>query len=178
MAKGGPAAPRIMGPLFGLVIIGVLGLIVLGVMKIAPAVKHDWKMIGDMRAKDAATVEAEREAGKTYIDKLQLTLAASTLSKSDGKVNALLTGKITDTGNKDVIKAVAKVKFLPAQGDTPVETRDVVLFNASDLSVTTDRPLVGGETRDISIAVNGVSPDWGGGIAYEITEVRVSVGKE
>jgi len=180
MAKGGPAAPRFLGPLLVLVLLAVLGLVVLAAAKIGSALKHDWKTVSDMRSRDAAQVLTEREAGKGYIDKLALVSTAVAAQRAgDGASGATLSWEIANKGNKDVIKAVAKVKFLPEKGDEAIETRDVILFDASELSVTTDKPLIGGETRTLVTKVADVNPNWPGSrISYEITEVRINVGRE
>lgn len=178
MAKG-QGAPKFIGPVMLLVFMGILGLVVLVVIKVGGNVKHDWQTVTDIRDKDAAAVQSEKEAGKTYLDKLSLALSAKRTQDPDGKPGAALTGKIANTGGTSVLKVVVTVKFLPAAGDAAVDTRDVILFDASDLSVTPDSPLLGGEEREIAKNVSEVSPDWDGTrISCEIKEARVDVGKE
>lgn len=178
MAKGS-GAPKFIGPMMLLVFMAIIGLVVLVVLKVGGNVKKDWQTVTDIRSKDAAAVRAEKEAGKAYLDKLRLTLAASRTQSPDGKPVAVLTGKIANTGSTNVIRAVAAVTFLTSAGGAPADTRDVILFDASELSMTTDRPIVGGEERDVSKKVSDVSPDWDGtSISYELKEARVDVGKE
>lgn len=170
---------RVPGFIIFLVFVAVIGGGIYGAQKLFSTFQGDWKTVDRIREGDAQTVKAERDAGQSYVAKLKLDLTAASAGAGDNGVKAALTGTITNTGNKDVLKAVAEVTFLPRDAAAKPDVRDIILFDGSDLSVTTDKPLVGGEVRDISKTVDDLSPGWDIGKIYcKVIEARVDIGKE
>jgi hypothetical protein len=170
---------RVPGIIIFLVFVAVIGGGIMAAQKLFRTFQGDWKTVDRIREGDAATVKAERDAGQSYIGKLKLDLTATSAGSGDKGVKAGLTGTISNIGNKDVLKAVAEVTFLPRDAASKPDVRNVILFDGSELSVTTDRPLSGGEERRISTSVDDLSPTWDTGKIYcKVIEARIDVGRE
>ena len=170
---------RVPGIIIFLIFVAVVGGGIMAAQKLFHTFQSDWKTVDRIREGDAQTVKAERDAGQSYIPKLKLDLVATTAVAGLSGVSTTLTGTITNTGNKDVLKAVAEVTFLPRDAAAKPDVRNIILFDGSELSVTTDRPLGGGEQRQISMSVDNLSPGWDLGKIYcKVIEARVDVGRE
>jgi len=170
---------RVSGFIIFLVFVAVAGGAVLAAQKLFHTFQSDWKTVDRIREGDAQTVKAERDAGQSYVAKLKLDLVATSGGSGDKGVKADLTGTITNNGDKDVLKAVAEVTFMPKDATAKPEVREITLFDASGLSVTTDTPLYGGQVLQISKSVDDLSPGWDVGKIYcKIIEARVNVGSE
>ena len=75
-------------------------------------------------------------------------------------LRARLIGSITNSGPSDVILAKATIAFYNDDPANPVDTREILLFNASDNSVRPDRPLSGSEVRPVDMFIEDVKPEW------------------
>ncbi len=123
----------------------------------------------ERRARDAAIVEAQREAGGKYIENLRLTMQLT--PPAPPKNEAQLDFIITNAGVTNVIKAVARLSFADAEG--ALQTRDVILVDDSPTSVRPDKPLLAGETRSVSGTLE-VGADWNlEDVQYGLSEVRI-----
>ena len=172
-------AGRVPGIVIFLVLIAVAGLAVLGARRVFGIFGHDWQTVSDIRSRDAETVREETQAGTEYTGKLKLLLTAARIGESAKGLTVRLTGTVANTGDKDVIKAVAEVTFLPQGALEQPQTVNVILFDGSELSVTSDRPLGSGATREIARTVENVIPNWDEGkIKHKLSQIRLDVGRE
>ena len=172
-------AGRVPGIVIFLLLIPIAGVAVVGARRVFGIFGHDWQTVSDIRSRDAETVREEAQAGSEYTGNLKLSLNATRVGETAKGLAVQLSGMIANAGNKDVIKAVAEVTFLPKDTSEQPQTVNVILFDGSELSVTSDKPLGSGETRPITKNVNNVIPGWDeGNIKYKITQIRVDVGRE
>ena len=160
---GTPAAKLTVG-IGLLVILAVVAWAVISIVGwirgAGPALKEDWKYIGDIRSRDAALVAAQKEAGAKYKESVGLQLSVKLVKTDPSKGHLVrVSGKVTNTGDKQVLKAAALVTFEATEGE-PADRRKVVLFDATPRSTTPDRPLEGSGTRDFEIAIDNIRAGW------------------
>ena len=166
----------VVGVLFVIAVVVVIGAIAArGIKKAAPELASDWKYISDVRKGDAATVEAQKKAGEAYKDKIAIQMAATANEATDKGYKVTLAGTVTNSGEQTVLKVKSPVEFLNAAG-AKADSREVTLLDASELSVTDDKPLAAGSAQEFMVTVDGVSGDWDGkSIGFKVGEVRVEV---
>ena len=161
------------GLLFILGVVVLVGVYIAGAVRTAaPALKEDWKYIGEVRSRDAATVKAQTEAGAAYKENLALDMtAAPAVGRASG---VTLSGTITNRGERTVLKVWGLVKFPKKSGGS--DDLKVVLFDASPLSVRTDSPLVPGVAAEFVVTVDEAPADWDSPrVEYELGDMRVEV---
>ncbi len=164
-----------------LLIAGVCVLVVVIVVqktatKVAPAVKEDWQYLGDVRSRDADIVEAQRAAGEAYLPRIALDLTAKPSELTSEGYDVTLQGTIANRGAQDVLKATATITFPAGEGEAPADRREVVLFDATELSPTDDKALAPEETREVSFSLQHVNSRWDTRfVSAAVTEARVPV---
>jgi len=183
----GPVTPESTGsPLVKLLVIagivvvlaGIVAIVVrigVGVRNTAPALEKDWKYLETVRAGDAAQVQAEKKAGATYKSNVALQLAVAAGDTTEKGVTAIISGKVTNSSNKDITRMTAPVKFNAADG-SQADSREIILFDASALSARPDQPLSPGASRDVSLTLDDISTKWDKkSFEYSMGEVRITI---
>jgi hypothetical protein len=183
----GPVEPKRVGTPGGraVVMVGlffIAGVVVVvgaffirGIIRMGPEVKQDWKYLSNVRKSDAATVEAERAAGREYKDKIAIEMRASVGELGPKGYKVTLSGNVTNNGTQTVLKVTSPVAFQEANG-AKADGRELTLLNAVALSPTPDSPLAAGDTRAFAITVSDVSTDWDKKrIDWRVGEVRLQV---
>jgi hypothetical protein len=172
--------------LVGLGLLFLIGVVVFIVVKIVqtvytagPALKEDWAYLSKIRARDAATVEAEKTAGSQYLSNLSLTITAEEPAPGEKDHRIRLKCEISDNGLKNVLSASVNVTLYPASADEQPVTRKIDLFNATATSVTPDKRLAAGEKRTIARFFDAVPEGFKvSKVEYDWQEVRLDIGKE
>lgn len=171
-AQGGP--PRFLTPVIWLVILGVLGVVVLVVLKLGAAFQEGWGEVGKIRAKDHAIITAQKTAGLAYMDNVKVTVkVGAAVGAQKRKVPLIFT--VRNNGDRDVLKAIAEVSF--GTKKTGVHTKEVVIFDASELSVRPDSPVMSGGEETFTVWAE-VGEDWDlQDVKCKLTNVRVRLVK-
>jgi len=156
--------PRFVKPAAWLIVIVILGGVAYAVYRLGAAFDRGLDQVAERRARDAGIVEAEREAGRAYMDKVSLEMEL--LDAAAPSASARLKFEITNNGEGLVKKAVAEITVPAAGGDPHVE--EVILFDDTATSVRPDNPLGPGEKREVFHAVEA-----GGGRDWENAEARI-----
>ncbi len=154
----------------------VTGFVVQKIRVAGSALKEDWQYVEDIRARDAATVAAEKTAGAAYIHNVSISLAAERLDSADTGPSARISGTISNSGPSDVVLAKVTIAFYNDDPAAPVDTREILLIDATANSVRSDRALGGSEVRPIEMSVEDIKPAWTtSNVTAAISEVWIRV---
>jgi len=174
-ATGGP--PRFLTPVIWLGILGVLGVVVLVVLKLGAAFQEGWGEIEERRARDHAIITAQKTAGLAYMDSIDVSMKVGAAVGTERR-KIPLTFTIRNNGDRNVLKAFAEVSFATPKADVPRHTEQVLIFDASELSVRTDSPVMSGGEETFTVWVEA-GEDWDlRDVEYKIIKVRVNLVKD